>query len=102
MNTEHGTFTPLIFAINGGVGPECVKFHQHLADRIALKSGDRYETVLSWIRCKMSFIVLRVSLLCIRGSRSHFVKQNVTVVDDFDYACLDARFDYVKHESYCC
>ena len=74
MNIEHGTFTPLIFAINGGVGPECVKFHQHLADRIALKSGDRYETVLSWIRCKISFIVLRASLLCIRGSRSHFVK----------------------------
>ena len=41
MNIEH---TPLDFAINGGVGPECVKFHQHLADRIAFKSGDRYET----------------------------------------------------------
>ena len=25
MNIEHGTFTPLIFAINGGVGLECVK-----------------------------------------------------------------------------
>ena len=74
MNIEHGTFTPLIFAINDGVGPECVKFHQHLADRIASKSEDRYETVLSWIRCKLSFIVLRASLLCIRGSRSHIVK----------------------------
>ena len=45
MNIEHGTFTPLIFAINGGVGPECAKFHQHLADRTASKSEDRYETV---------------------------------------------------------
>ena len=66
MNIEHGTFTQLIFAIYGGVGPEWVKFHQYLADRIAFKSGDRYDTVLSWIRCKISYIVLRASLLCQR------------------------------------
>ena len=91
MNIEHGTFAPLIFALNGGVGPEWAKFHQHLADQIASKSDDRYETFLSWIRCKLSFIILRASLLCIRGSRSHIVKQNIAVVNDFEFACQDAR-----------
>ena len=92
MNIEHGTFTALTFAKNGGACPECAKFHQHLADRIAFKSDDDM-TVLSWIRCKISLIVLREIILCI-----HFVKQNVTVVDDFDYACLDAR---LRHGYYC-
>ena len=44
MNIEHGT--PLVFAINSGVGPECAKFNHLLADRIAFKYDDRYETVV--------------------------------------------------------
>ena len=36
MNIEHGTFTPLSFALNGGVGTECSIFHKHFSERIAL------------------------------------------------------------------
>ena len=71
MNIEHGTFTPLIFALNGGAGNECSMFHKNIAEHIATKSGDRYESVLTWMRCKLSFLVLRGALLCIRGSPSH-------------------------------
>ena len=91
MNIEHGTFTPLIFALNGGVGKECSMFHKHIAERIATKSGDRYESVLTWMRCKLSFLVLRGALLCIRGSRSHKNVQQTNVVDDFQLACDDAH-----------
>ncbi|KAG1655467.1 NADH dehydrogenase [ubiquinone] 1 alpha subcomplex assembly factor 3 [Nymphon striatum] len=41
INVEHGTFTPLIFSVTGGLGPECVKYHKHLADKIAIKTGER-------------------------------------------------------------
>ena len=27
MNIEHGTFTPLIFTIHRGMGPECAAYH---------------------------------------------------------------------------
>ena len=46
MNIEHGTFTALIFALNGGVGTECSIFHKHLAERIASKTKEKYDSVL--------------------------------------------------------
>ena len=69
MNVEHGTFTPLIFSINGGTGPEAHKFHKHIANKISCKTGERYDKVVSWIRCKLSFLILRACLTCLRGSR---------------------------------
>ena len=46
MNVEHGTFTPLVFSVNGGMAKECLKFHKFVAEKIANKSGCRYEKVL--------------------------------------------------------
>ena len=42
MNVEHGTFTPLMFTVLGGMGQENEKYHKHLADKIATKSEDDY------------------------------------------------------------
>ena len=39
MNVEHGTFTPLVFSVNGGMAKECLKFHKFVAEKIANKSG---------------------------------------------------------------
>ena len=91
MNIEHGTFTPLVFSVNEGNGPECSVFHKHLADKIAAKNGYRYDQVLTWIRCKLSFLVLKASLLCLCGSR--IVKNNKLseAVDDFGLACHEIR-----------
>ena len=69
MNIEGGSFTPLVFTIKGVMGPECAVYHKHLADRIAEKTGENYSKVISYIRTKLSFIILRSALLCIRGSR---------------------------------
>lgn len=91
MNMKHGTFTPLIFSTNGGEGPECSMFHKHVAERIAKKSDDRYEKVLTWIHCKISFLVLRSSLMCIRGSHPHNNSKQTDVIDDFELACDDAK-----------
>ena len=83
LNYNFSALKDLTVSLNGGVGNECSKFHKHIAERIATKSGDRYETVLTWMRCKLSFFVLRGALLCIRGSRSHKNVQQTNVVDDF-------------------
>ena len=64
MNIEqHGTFTPLVFSVNGGVSPECSMFHKHLAEKIATKTGEIYEKVLTIIRCKLFFLILRSCLM---------------------------------------
>ena len=57
MNVEHGTFTPLAFSVVGGEGTETLTFHRHLDSKIALKKYERYENVVSFIRCKLSFLI---------------------------------------------
>ena len=37
MNVEQGTFTPLVFSINGGEGSKTSMFHKQIAAKIAAK-----------------------------------------------------------------
>lgn len=90
MNIEHGTFKPLIYSVTGGMGPEATYYHKVLATKISNKNGDKFCNVLNFIRCKLSFLILKMALLCIRGSRS--LKNNLAAVpDDFDFTCLESR-----------
>ena len=57
------------FSVKGCMGPECAVYHKYFADRIAEKTGEQYNKIISYIRTKLSFIILRSALLCIRGSR---------------------------------
>ena len=70
MNVEHGTFTPLIFSINGGEGSECLAFHKH-AEKIALKTDDRFEHVYDVDSYKTVFSGT--------ASRSYVLKDTVTL-----------------------
>ena len=53
MNVEHGTFTPLVFSLTGGEGPETSMFHKHISQQIAIKTEEKYEKVRLLIRCKI-------------------------------------------------
>ena len=89
MNVEHGTFTPLVFSVTGVMGKECQTFHKHLADKISRKTEQVYSDVIKVIRCKMSFLILRAALMCVRGSRSHQTYE--TVGDDLALISINAR-----------
>jgi hypothetical protein len=93
MNVEHGTFTPLIFSVNGGAGPEATKFHKHIADLISRKTSDPYSKVMAWIRCKLSFIILRACLTCVRGSRPQKIENSAAVASDISFAHDEARIN---------
>ena len=82
MNVEHGTFTALVFSVNGGMAKECLKFHKFVAEKIANKSGSRY--VLSITKYKLSFLILRASVICVRGSRSLTTHSGNHAVDDLE------------------
>ena len=94
MQIEHGTFTPLVFSVNGGIAPECEKFHKHVAERISEKTGEKYNHVISWIRCKLSFLILRAALMCVRGSRPHNPKNATKTTTDYALACDDAQIKW--------
>ena len=84
MEIEHGTFTPVVLSIKGVMGKECAIYHKALAEKLSQKSGDRYEEVTRLIRVKLSFLVLKSALLCIRGSRSVYNSRGETC-DDFAF-----------------
>ena len=76
FNIEHGTFTPLIFWTNGGTGKEASDFIRLLESKISEKIGEPYAIISSWLRTKLSFKILKIALLCVRGSRTIYEKSN--------------------------
>ena len=67
---EHGSFTPLVFSASGGMGPTARVFYKKLASMIAVKHNKAYSKTLNWMRCRISFSLLRSAVMCLRGSRS--------------------------------
>ena len=90
IETENGSFTPLVFACTGGMSRECGKFYSRLADLIATKKNLHKSTVMGWLRAKLSFNLLRSVNICIRGSRARNVnemKQNTAdISNDIEFA----------------
>ena len=65
-----GSFTPLVFGTNDGMGNGCQPFLKYLADKIVQKDTELYNTVIAWLRTQISFEQLRSVHACVRGSRT--------------------------------
>ena len=59
LEVENGSFTPLVFALTGGMGRECKTFIGQLAEKIATKRNLNTSLVISWLRTKINFMLLR-------------------------------------------
>ena len=67
---EHSSFTPLVLSATGGMGNEATTFFKRLASLLAEKWDSHYSSTLSWLRCRLSFSLLRSAIQSIRGARS--------------------------------
>ena len=67
---ENASFTPLIFTTTGGMGDAATQFYKRLANLLSAKHSLSYGIVMGWLRCKLSFSLLRSAIMCIRGARS--------------------------------
>ena len=67
---EHGTFSPLVFSCSGGMGRAATATYKRLAALTAEKRNEPYSSTLGWIQCRLSFSLLRASIMCLRGARS--------------------------------
>lgn len=67
---EHGCFSPLVLSTTGGLGPSANVFYKRLASLIAEKHDKPYSETIRWLRCRLSFSLLRSAIMCIRGARS--------------------------------
>ena len=63
-------FTPLCVSVDGMLGEEAGQFLKRLADRLSRKWEMGYSRIISWVRIRLSFAILRASILCLRGSRT--------------------------------
>ena len=59
INTERASFIPLVFTTSATTAPECNKFHKRIAELIANKRKEQYSKVLSYIRTRISFTMLK-------------------------------------------
>ena len=66
---ERGTFTPLVLTATGGMGPSTSIFFQTLAAMIAAKRGHTYQKVITWIRQRLTFSLLRSAISAIKATR---------------------------------
>ena len=46
MDVEMGTFTPLVFVTNGGMGLYCLNFLRTLANKLSTKNNEPYASVI--------------------------------------------------------
>ncbi len=60
----------LTASATGEMGRATTTFYKRLASMIAEKRGTAYAVTLNWIRCRLSFALLRASIMAIRGARS--------------------------------
>lgn len=83
LEIEHASFTPLVFSACGGFGKEATTFYKRLASLLADHWDQPYSSTMNWLRCTLSFCLLRSAIQCVRGARSsrgRFVK-SVAPVD---------------------
>ena len=67
---EQGSFTPLVFSTSGGMGRAATVVYKRLASLLSSRREQPYSMVMGWLRCRLSFSLLRSAVMCLRGSRS--------------------------------
>ena len=74
LDVEMGSFTPLVFGTNGGMGADCNCFLKRLAEKLSEKNEEPYHITITWIRTLLSFEILRSVHTCVRRFRTLFHK----------------------------
>ena len=67
---EQGSLTPLVFSALGGVNRPTEVTNKRFASLLATKRDQHYNIVVSFLRCRLSFSLLRSAIMCLRESRS--------------------------------
>ncbi|CAH3033424.1 unnamed protein product [Porites lobata] len=75
LDIEMGSFTPLVFGTNGGMGAHCNCFLKRLAEKLSEKNEEPYHITITWIRTLLSFEI-------IRGFRDHTEDHNDEYLQD--------------------
>ena len=70
LNIEHAMFSPIVMSCTGGLGRIATSTYKRLASLLSEKWNQAYSPTMSWLRCRLSFSLLRSSIQALRGSHS--------------------------------
>ena len=65
-------FIPLCFSVDGVAGSEAVSFLKRLAYCLSARWERSYADIMYWICARLSFAILRATVLCVRGSHTRW------------------------------
>ena len=85
LNVEKAAFTPLVFCTTGGMGKEAVLFYKKAAEKISNSPNQSYSDVISYIRKRLRFELLKTCLISIRGYRGVSKKLESEDLSNIDY-----------------
>ena len=85
---EHADFT-LVFTCTGGMVPKSHLVIKRLAEKLSEKQNLPVSVVSGWLRCRLSFALLRTTLLCVRSTRS----KKLQVENNIELAVVAVRMD---------
>ena len=77
LKVEKGSFVPLVYTTTGGMGPLCEKTHKRIAQLISDKRNERYSDVMSHLRTRLRFSLLKSILVALRGARGKRTEQSI-------------------------
>ena len=69
QHVDQSSFTPLVFTTSGVMSFSAKCFYSRLADLMAEKKHQPRSHVVAWMRCRLSFFLLKSALQCLRGTR---------------------------------
>ena len=76
VHVQRGSFTPLVFSTYGISGPETTIFLKSLASLFVERNPDlNYSVVMSTLRTRISFCLLRWCVTCFRGCRGSYARK---------------------------
>ena len=87
---ERASFVPIVLSATGGMGKQASVFYKRLASLLAEKRDTSYSATMNWLRCTITFSLLRSAVQCIRGARSAYHRPDTST--NVDYALSLSNF----------
>ena len=72
LNVEHASFVPVVLSSTGGMSKCASILYKRIASMLSSKTKEPYNKIIASIRCRISFSLLRSSIMCLRGARRIF------------------------------
>ena len=80
------------YSVTGGKGPQAKTFEKLLCNKLAYKTKQKYNDIINYYRCKLSFLIRKLILLCIRGSRKTSNRTDeLSNMDDLEFNSFESK-----------